>query len=571
MKTKTIMSWAIIASVFSIISFAQEKKDSFDVDNAMNYIRMLSADAMQGRKSGEPGGRMAADYIVEKLKEWGIEPAGNNGSYFQEMPFEYYWAERGASLEIITGKTKREYVYGEDWAQYQYSGSGCLAADVVFVGYGISAPEKGYDEYSGLDVKGKMALFSKDIPRKLEEGIEDECRLQRRIKTAQEHGACGVLIFQYSELGYMDSRGLTPARTALTKEIYKQDFIILALDNRVVDFMFKHLKTEIPYLMTEIERTSKSQSFDTGVRSVVNMKIVYDEKRATQNILAKISGTDKNLKEEYVILGAHYDHLGVDMAGDVLNGADDNASGTAVVMETARIMKSGRIKPKRTVIFALWAAEELRVLGSKYYTENPVYPLEKTALYINLDMEGEGNEKILFRGTYYAPEIWTFLSKRLPKKIMSNVIPKRGGPSGSDHNYFHYNGVPSYFIVPDGYHFKTNRVGDVFELIQPDVLKNAGDLVYEVVKAFSLEPFIPVMRKRKENFFWKYETIINYEPICLNEAIETHKDAINPDVDLQLTLIGGKEGLIGDAQSIAMLKSLVDSNKKIRECPGLEL
>ncbi len=154
-----------------------------------------------------------------------------------------------------------------------------------------------------------------------------------------------------------------------------------------------------------------------GVESLLHLKVTYDPKRTTQNVLAKITGSDETLKNEYVIVGAHMDHLGVDMTGDVFKRADDNASGTAVVMEAARVLKLNQFKPKRTIIFALWAAEEEGLLGSKYYTENPVYPLEKTVANINLDMEGHGTGKVNVRGAYFAPEVWEIL-----KSGMLNVL-----------------------------------------------------------------------------------------------------------------------------------------------------
>jgi hypothetical protein len=150
---------------------------------------VLASDARMGRKSGEPGGKIAGDYVVSKLREWGLEPAGPGGSYYQDMSFEYYEAERGASFGIIAHNSEREFVYGEDWRQYRYSGSGTFGAEIVFTGYGISAPQKEYDDYSGVDVKDRLVLFSSDTPRRFEERLKEEAELQNRIKAAQEHGA----------------------------------------------------------------------------------------------------------------------------------------------------------------------------------------------------------------------------------------------------------------------------------------------------------------------------------------------------------------------------------------------
>lgn len=545
---------------------SQSKKAAFDGQAAFEYDKALASDAMQGRKSGEAGGRMAAEYIVSKLKEWGLEPAGPGGSYFQDMTYEYYEVEQGATLDIVAHSRKHEFLYGEDWRQYRYSGSATLGAGIVFVGYGISAPQKEYDEYSGIDVKDKLVLLSTDVPRRLQDKLRDEAQLQNRIRAAQEHGARGVLTFR--------SDG-QPAgsffRGGLKKDIYKPDFVILSLDTKVVDFIFKWQSADPRYYYRQIETTGKPQSFDLGVQSLVHVKVAFDEKRPTQNILARISGTDETLKNEYVVVGAHMDHLGIDMTGDVLNGADDNASGTAVVMETARVMKLNQFRPKRTIVFALWAAEEEGLLGSKYYTENPVYPLEKIVTNINLDMEGHGTGKVNVRGTYFAPEVWEILKTRLPKEIADNAVPGRGGPGGSDHTYFLYNGVPAFFVATDGPHFKTNRVGDVIGLIKPEILKNAGNFVLAATEVLSTEPKIPILAERKETFFWRYETVVNYRTSLLDAVVEEHKDVQDPDVDFQLAVLNEKEGLTADALRTDLMKNLFAGKEKLARTKGLTL
>jgi hypothetical protein len=568
MILKSMISFLLSVSLFFSPALAQtkDKKASFDSQAAFSYIQALAADTMLGRKSGELGGQMAAEYIVSKLKEWGLEPAGSKGSFYQDLTIEYNEPEKGAALEILASGKKREFVYGEDWRQQRYSGSGHFAADIVFVGYGISAPQKKYDDYTGVDAKGKLVLFSTDSPRLLEEKLKDEAQFQSRVKAAQEHGARGVLTFR-SET---QTTGLFGGfRGGLKKEAYQPDFVILSLENKIVEFIFKHLQTELRYLFQQIEATSKPQSFETGVRSFINLDITYDEKRPTQNVLAKITGSDKNLKNEYVILGAHMDHLGIDMTGDVLNGADDNASGTAVVMEVARVMKLNRVEPKRTVVFALWAAEEEGLLGSKYYTENPVYPLDKTMTYINLDMEGHGSGRVNFRGVYYAPEIWEILKARLPKDLLDNANPGRGGPGGSDHTYFLSSGVPAFFVATDGFHFRTNRVGDVIDLIKPEILKKAGDIVGAAVEVLASEPKVPALPERRENYYWKYQTIVNQEVPPLEKVIEAHKDAQDPDVDFQLAAVAEKDGMTGGALRIEVLNNLLAGLEKIRESKAL--
>jgi hypothetical protein len=269
------------------------KKIPFDGQAAFGYVEALAADAMLGRKSGELGGRLAAEYIVAKLIEWGLEPAGSNGSFHQDMTIEYNEPEKGAALDILAWGKKRDFVYGEDWRQQRYSGSGHFAADIVFVGYGLSAPQKDYDDYSGVDVKEKLVLFSTDTPKNLEARLSEEAKFENRIKAAQEHGARGVLTFrsETQTAGFFGG-----FRGGLKKEAYKPDFVILSLENRSSSSS-SNTSNGAPL---SFQQSNRPQAAVLRHRRlvVVNLEITYDEKRPTQNVLAKISGTDKALKNE---------------------------------------------------------------------------------------------------------------------------------------------------------------------------------------------------------------------------------------------------------------------------------
>jgi hypothetical protein len=561
---------AVALSIFLLISPApsQVKKATFDGQAALSYIQVLASDAMFGRMSGEPGGEAAADYVAAKLKEWGLEPAGASGSYFQPMTYEYYAVQKGAALGIVAHNRTRDFVYGEDWRQMRYSGSLTAGLDVVFVGYGISAPQKQYDDYAGIDAKGRLVLFAVETPRRLATTLREEAQLANRIKAARQHGARGVLTFR-SDTSAAAGGGFL--RGGIGKDLYQPDFAVISLETKVVDFIFKWQKADPRFFFQQIEETGKPQSYDLGVQSLVNLRVDFDEKRATKNVLAKMAGTDAKLKGEYVIVGGHMDHLGVDMSGDVFNGADDNASGTAVVMEAARTLKLNRFKPKRTIIFALWAAEEEGLLGSKYYTENPLYPLDKTVAKINLDMQGHGTGRVRASGAYFAPEVWEALKAGLPKDLLDNTDPGRGGPGGSDHTHFLYNGVPAFSVGTAGPHFKTNRVGDVIGLIKPDILAASGRFVVAALEVLSTEPQVPIVPRRRETFFWRFETVVNHELPALEKVIDEHKDVEDPDVDFQLAVVGAKEGLTGDTLRVELLKNLWAGKERLAQTKGLTL
>ncbi len=546
---------ALILIWFLPVLFASKKTFSFNEKAALEYIKVLANDDFLGRKSGQLGGALAENYVAEKFKEWGLEPAGQQGTFFQEIEFSYFNVEEGVLLEIKAPTERRRFHYGDEWRVVRYSGSGNFTAEVVFVGYGIKA--EGFNEYAGLDLKGKLLLMSADSPPgKLRKKAGKAAELEERIKAAQKSGAKGILFFTSSG---------RVARVRVKKELYRKDFVMLTAGREVVDLIFKDTPAEPAYTMQQIASKLKPRSFETGVKAFVAVRTTYDPKRRARNVLAKISGTDPKLKDEYVILGAHMDHLGISPSGDIMNGANDNASGTAVVMEIARELKKEGFKPKRTVIFALWAAEEQGLLGSRYYADHPLYPLEKTAVYINLDMVGQGKaEPIPLSGVYYASLAWKLLSSGLPADMIKKVEARRGGPGGSDHTSFLLKGVPAFFIITEGKHLKYHHSRDDVDLIKPEVLKRVGEFVKASVKLLASSQSRLIASRRREHFFLKYENLVNYIPLSAEEVVEKFSHVKDPLVDVQLALVEGK-GIV------ELMEKLLELKDKIKKAKGLML
>ncbi len=343
---------------------------------------------------------------------------------------------------------------------------------------------------------------------------------------------------------------------------------MVSIEDNVLDFIFDDLPTQDNTLFSQIHLHSKPKSFDTGIKAYISVNALFDEKRATRNVLAKISGSDKKLKEESIVIGGHMDHLGITPMGEVMNGANDNASGTAVVMELARIMKLNNAKPKRTVVFAAWAGEEQGLLGSTYYADNPTMPIEKTVMNINMDMVGHGSGKIPFNGVYYGPQIWEVLKEKLPKEILDTATPGRGGPGGSDHTPFLQKGVPAFFLITRGA-IKYHHHRDDSDLIKPDMLKKTGDLVHASVKIIADEKGDLIQPRRQETYQIKYQNIINYEMPPLNKLIDNHGDTKDSHVKLQLSVIDEKEGLSGDDLRVDIINNLFEIPDKLNKTKGL--
>lgn len=559
------LSLVLVTCLLVLPLTAEQEKVEFDERAAWKYIKDMAGDSMQGRKSGQPGGVMGEEYVVSKFREWGLEPAGDNGSYFQKFTIEHRNVQQGVTFEVLTDKRRREFVYGDDWRVQRYSGSGHFTAELVFAGYGIHAPERNYDDYENIDVKGKLVLMTTGTPQKLESELDQELEIKNRIKSAQEQGALGIIGFSppSSQSRYFSLRA--------DKENYDPDFVLLSAGDEIMDFVFKDLKTELRYQFQQIDKLGKSQSFHTGVKAYVSVNAVFDPKRETRNVLAKITGKDEDLKQEYVIIGGHMDHLGVGPMGDIYNGANDNASGTAVVMEIARVMKLNNAQPKRTVIFAAWAGEEQGLLGSRHYADHPTHPIEKTVTYFNLDMVSHGNGIVPFRGKYYGPQIWDTIKSKLAKDILDYVEPGRGGPGGSDHSPFLAKGVPAYAIMTKGHHFKYHHPRDDADLVDPELLKRVGDFVHEAVKIIANESVAFIKPRREEIYQLKYQNLINYKVTIFNQAVEHRKDVKNSHVDAQLSVVKEDDELSEDELRVDVINRLIQAHEKLSQSQGLEV
>lgn len=563
----------LLASYFFINpSLANDKKVSFDAQAALSYIKDLASDAMMGRKSGQPGGALAEEYVASRFREWGVEPGGENGTYFQELTIEHMNIEPGVALEIITDRGRRTFSYNEyfrigenGWKAWRFSGSGHFTEKIVFVGYGISDPDKGYDDFSGVDLEGKIALMIFHIPRSFADKYPRAADINARIRAVQAHGARAVLICPSPSAAGRVVPGW------LDKQVYKKDFVMLRIQGDVTDYIFKNLKTEIRYLISEMDGKQKPQSFDTRVRAFVSVNAVFDERRKTRNVLGKISGTDDKLKNECVIIGAHLDHIGINPIGEVMNGANDNASGSAVAMEIARIIRLGEPKPKRSIVFFLWAAEEQHnYAGLVHYVTHPIIPLEKTVAYINMDMVGHGNGKIRFGPIQTNHELWSLIEKKLPHRILAYIDKfLQGNRIYERRTGFPPRGVPRFGMATQGYHFKYHHSRDDPDLILPELLKKTGDFVRGMAEIMANEPSNLIPPNRKEVLYSRHLVIPNHRILSFNEIEQIDVQSSESIVDLQLTIIEPSHGLSEDSRRIDLINKAFDVSEEINSSQSL--
>ena len=347
------------------------------------WMHTLIAPEMRGRLAGDIGYDRAADWAAEKLSSWGLQPFIGD-SYFQVFDQPYTLIRDKGSLMIHIpfegGATiDKAYQYAEDYWPWGVSGSGDLKGEVVYAGYGITAPELGYDDFAGIDVRNRIVICELGIPYTGTNPDSLELwqayrEVQYKINNAMGRGAIGML-FAYHVAG--------------ARPTVDPDFVFLAVADHVVEDFFKGSGRDWKEQRGQINKTLKPASFNTGKMASMALEVDYFPDGKTHNVVAMIEGSHPELKNEYLIIGAHLDHLG--MMPVLFPGALDNASGVSIAMGVAKSLSQAGIKLDRSLIILLFGAEEVGLVGATWFVENFPYPTEKIKMMVNLDMVGRGD------------------------------------------------------------------------------------------------------------------------------------------------------------------------------------
>ncbi|MGB2905455.1 MAG: M20/M25/M40 family metallo-hydrolase, partial [Candidatus Aminicenantaceae bacterium] len=455
-----------------------------DGKKAWKHVEYLSQDSFKGRKSGTPEYQKAAEYVAQKMKEYGLQPGGDKGSYFQQVDFKnWQHFELPTRLEI----TSPEHIMlvpgrGADFRPNMWTGSGTSRGGLVFAGYGLMSKQYEWDDYSGLEVKGKVVVLLPGAPDFMEELDKKLQSLDAKIETAVDKKAAGVI--------FLDAGGQMPGRrypSGAKKGTCPDNFVVMTLTEQVADRIFDMAGLSWRDMVSRTIREKKSFTSVMGIR--VEMEAHYtNEDRKAPNVIGILPGRDPKLKDEYIIVGGHLDHLGVELDGRIYNGADDNAGSAAVILEIARFFQANGFRPDRTVVFASWAGEELGLVGSRYYTKNPVFPLEKTVVYMNMDMVGTGDDDLYVGGMWEFSDFFDLIKNNLPEKY-HDKLRYRLDYRGSDHSAFLHVGVTSISLRTgnvltrelDDEHPEYHRLGDIAATIRPELLELATEYHIDII------------------------------------------------------------------------------------------
>jgi hypothetical protein len=511
--------------------------------NALEYVRVLTSEAFDSRRAGLEGGLKASAWIAEQFKAWGLEPAGTNG-YFQDFKKPVSHVVE-ASFSAGEGKAARTFAIDEEWRVAENSGSADVTGEFVFAGYGIASEKAGWNDFAGLDLKGKIALMiAYGAPAALAGQDGPEMAPEAKIAKAHELGARAVVLMN-APVDVMASfqKYPFPAGAMLPPGKCPADMAVVGANDDAVKFLFRDSGMSLYTRIQRMNREKKTGSTPLGLAGTLKVRAESIPEAPCRNVLAKITGSDKALRNEVIVVGAHYDGLGRSEDGRMRPGADDNASGTAVIMELARAMKAGKARPKRTVVFALWDGEEQGLWGSVHYGANPVLPMDRTLVNLNLDMVGNGDGRISFRGVYYGPEVWDLLKASLPADMIKDIVPSRGGPGGSDHTPFLANGVPAFFLQTAGDHYGRHDAGDKFSLVDPALLEKTGLFVRAAVGVLADAKGLKAQTNGVTLNWLRSSLIVDLEPRDAGTLLKDAEAVTYPDLDFALVSVPGKTPL----------------------------
>ena len=479
MKTSRLVVSFLCTFTFCLFAedkVAEELKPALDVitpDALLAHIKILASDEYEGRAPGSKGEELSVSYIADQFKSIGLKPGNPNGSYFQEVPLAGIKSEPKMQL-VVNGKPPMDLKFADDFVASSARLQNEIKvanSDIVFVGYGVVAPEYGWDDYKGVDVHGKTILMLINDPAVADP--KDPTKLDDKMFkgkamtyygrwtykyeiAAQKGAAAAVIIHETVPAAYP----WQVVKSSWSKENFE-------LDNPDKNIGAVEARSWITLDVAKKLLADCGQDFDALKKSAItkefkpvplNAKANIEIKQAVRsfkshNVIGELEGASPKLKDEYVIYSAHWDHLGKhpELPGDqIFNGAIDNASGVAAVIALASAFPKAAPPPRRSILFMATTAEEAGLLGAKWYAEHPLYPLDKTLADINIDtLNVWGKARDIEDTSYGFSDLDDMLAenaKRQGRPMIPNPRPEKGNIYRADNFEFSKVGLPSLYI-----------------------------------------------------------------------------------------------------------------------------
>ena len=481
----------VLSGIFIINRSNQNKIDpgsteimSFEI---LGHIKYLASDNLKGRLTGTPGSKLVIDYISKHWEAQGIEPAGTKG-YKQSFSFINN-VSLGQRNMLRIRNSRKQYKVQKDFIPIGSSGNGSVNEDVVFIGYGFDINDSlSWHDYADVDVRGKWVLLLLDGP----DGDSPHSpygrhkTLYNKIIAARDRGASGILFMNRLEIA--DDNNLMPLQ-------YRQSsstagLPVIQITHSVANEILINHDQSITALRSKLDEQLIPLSFLVDCKVSANVKLKFAKETAS-NMIGLIEGNDPVLKDEYIVVGAHFDHLGLggrrsgSLDPDTLiihNGADDNASGIAGVLELSHRLMSNRHLLKRSVLVICFDAEEKGLLGSKYYAENPVRNISNTAMMVNMDMIGRLNDNPVILGGVGSSGIFENIIADACENHTLDIETNMGGMEfgRSDHASFYRENIPVLFFFT-GAHEDYHKPTDDWDKIDYHGEKEVLDFIYDLI------------------------------------------------------------------------------------------
>lgn len=454
------------------------------------HATWLSSDALAGRRAGTVGAERAARYVVEAFQAAGLEAPSDHPTYLQTFDFAIGVELGRDNLLVLQRGDRRTTVFepGRDFVPLAGSLADRFVLPAMFVGYGISAPALGYDDYADIDVRGKIVLVLRYSPEGDEPGGRFGPYLSERYKaiTAREHGARAILFVNGPATEEIDR--LIPFR--IDEQPNRMGIVAMSVTQAVGRRIVAIGGGDLTVWQREIDESGEPSSRVIST-AIINLRAdLRPRTRTTHNVIGVVPGRDSDLADEAVVIGAHYDGLGLGGAGSldpvpgaIHNGADDNASGVAALIELAQFFSYPTNRPRRSLVFVAFGAEEEGMLGSAHFVTEPSVPLERIVAMINLDMIGRLDDELIVYGVGSSAG-WSDLIERANGEVGLSLKLMSEGYGPSDHAAFYLRQIPVLALFT-GVHEDYHRASDDVDELNIPGLEKITRLTMSLVEVLS--------------------------------------------------------------------------------------
>lgn len=437
----------LIVSFVSVHSQSQSAINLITKDELMKTDKYLASKELGGRLPGSVGYTKAAEFMARELSKLNLQPIDGK-DYFQKFNVEYNEILPDEHFAVINNGEKTSYKLGEDYVYRGFSGSGNFNAPVAFCGYGLSQPELGYDDYNGIDVKGKVVMVYKYNPKWNVDGKNfTNGNPREKAIVAAKHGAIGILFTSFPN--DVEPQGLIGSVIHGEGE-QMINFPEIHVGLNIAAKLYEGSGYSLKEIQSKIDSLKKPLSFPLKPEVEIFVKTKYEKEKEVENVCGIIEGSDPLPKNEYIIIGAHLDHVGSQSGEIYFPGANDNASGSSALLQIARAFSSVKETQKRSICFVFFASEEQGLNGSTFFSNHLPFPKEKVVAMINMDCIGYG-DSIQVGGGESAPQLWK-VAKEIDSQNSKLMVTKTWKGGGADAEPFFQIGIPAlYFVTTNSY------------------------------------------------------------------------------------------------------------------------